>query len=98
MSPDTQLASHLWIDTKKVIWPIKVRNIQQGDKFKPQGMNGATKTLKKLCSDLKINRFEKEDMLVVCKDDCILQVIGIRTSHEYITDDIKNAVTFSIVV
>lgn len=98
MSPDTQLASHLWIDTKKVIWPIKVRNIQQGDKFKPQGMNGATKTLKKLCSDLKINRFEKEDMLVVCKDDCILQVIGIRTSQEYITDDIKNAVTFSIVV
>ena len=97
MNSSIQLASHLWIDVNKATWPIQVRNVRPGDKFKPHGMNGATKSLKKLCSDLKINRFDKENMLVVCKDDNIVQIIGIRTSHEYITDDIKYALTFSIV-
>lgn len=87
----------LWLDASKLSWPIRIRNIEPGDKFKPAGMRGSTKTLKKLCSDLKINRLDKEEILLVCQKDVIVQVIGIRTSHDYTTDDIKNALTFSIV-
>jgi len=92
----TDIASHLWIDKTKVKWPLTIRNIQPGDKFKLHGMNGGSKTLKKLFTDLKINRFDKEEILVVCQYDEILQVIGIRSSHNYITSDIKNAITFRI--
>jgi len=88
---------HLWLDKEKLNWPLQVRNIRPGDKFKPLGMKGATKTIKKLCTDLKIDRFTKEEMLVVCQDDIIIQIIGIRSHFGYITDDIKNAVTFNIV-
>lgn len=93
-----EIPKHLWIDSKKVKWPLTIRNIQPGDKIKPQGMRGATKTIKKICTDLKINRFEKENLLVVCQEDVILQIIGLRTRNEYTTDDIKNALTFKIVV
>ncbi len=93
----SQKASHLWIDSKKIKWPLVIRNIQPGDKFKPQGMKGATKSIKKLCTDLKVNRFAKEDMLVVCQEDIIIQVVGIRNHCEYATVDIKNALTFNII-
>lgn len=88
--------SHLWIDENKIKWPLVIRNFEPGDKFKPHGMKGSTKSLKKLFTDLKINRFDKEEIMVVCQDDEILQVIGLRSSHNYITSDIKNALTFSI--
>ncbi len=89
--------AHLFLDASKISWPLTIRSIRAGDKIKPKGMKGATKSLKKLCTDLKINRFVKEDLLVVCKEDTILQVIGIRSRYDYTTADIKNALTFSIV-
>jgi len=88
---------HLWIDANRVIWPLLVRNIRPGDTFKPLGMEGKTKSIKKLLTDLRINRFAKEDILVVCSEEKIIQVIGIRTAHAYQTSEIKNALTFKIV-
>jgi tRNA(Ile)-lysidine synthase len=87
----------LWIDKDKVRWPLTVRNIREGDKFKPHSMKGATKSIKKLCTDLKISRFAKEEILVVCQNEMILQVIGIKSSDNYVTGDIKSAITFRIV-
>ena len=91
-----EIENHLWLDISKVKWPLLVRNIQPGDSFQPHGMKGATKTIKKLCSDLKVNRFAKEKMLVVLQENAILQIIGIRSSHEWVSSDIKNALTFNI--
>ena len=87
----------LWLDHSKLKWPLKVRSLLPGDSFKPEGMKGSTKTLKKLCSDLKINRFDKEELLVVTQNEKIVQVVGIRTAYNYGTSDIKNAITFNIV-
>lgn len=90
--------SSLWLDINKIKWPLTVRSILPGDKFKPAGMKGASKSIKKLCTDLKISRFAKEDLLVVCQKDTIIQVIGLKTSLNYGTVNVKNAVTFKIVV
>jgi tRNA(Ile)-lysidine synthase len=89
--------AHLWLDLTKVKWPLKIRGIQPGDKFKPSGMKGATKSIKKFCTDLKIDRFTKEDLLVVEQEELILQIIGIQTCHNQTTTDIKNALTFNII-
>ncbi|MEM9549012.1 MAG: tRNA lysidine(34) synthetase TilS [Bacteroidota bacterium] len=86
-----------WLDMTQIEWPVTIRSIQPGDRFKPSGMKGATKTIKKLCTDLKVNRFEKEEMLVVCSDKEIIQIIGLVSSYGYQTGDIKNALTFSII-
>lgn len=95
---DTQLMKQdLWIDKDKIKWPLTIRNIKEGDKFKPYGMKGARKSIKKLCTDLKISRFAKEDLLVVCQNEIILQIIGLKSTDNYVTADIKSAITFRIV-
>lgn len=94
--PDN-VSPSLWLDIEKVNWPLTIRNIEPGDKFQPDGLKGATKSIKKLCTDLKISRFAKDELLLVCQGELILQIIGIKTSHNYNTTDIKNALTFNIV-
>ncbi len=61
-------------DTDKII----IRSIIPGDKYKPSHMNGKTKTLKKLLSDLKVDRFTKEDILVLEINGEIKKIIGIK--------------------
>ncbi|MDF1698170.1 MAG: tRNA lysidine(34) synthetase TilS [Saprospiraceae bacterium] len=88
--------SKLWLDRTKIKWPLRVRSIQPGDKIKPYGASGITKTIKKICTDLKINRFEKEEMLVVCQGEEIIQIINRISREDFTTTDIKNALTFRI--
>jgi len=64
------------IDSDKVI----LRSIKPGDKYKPEHMNGKTKTLKKLLNDLKVDRFTKEDILVLEINGEIKKIIGINDS------------------
>jgi tRNA(Ile)-lysidine synthase len=65
-------------------YPIKetdsviLRSIKSGDKYKPSHMNGKTKTLKKLLSDLKVDRFTKESILVLEINGEIKKIIGIK--------------------
>jgi tRNA(Ile)-lysidine synthase len=92
------IPNHLWLDKEKISWPLTIRNIREGDKFKPHGMHGATKTIKKLCTDLKISLFEKEALLVVCENEIIIQIIGIKSADNYVAQEIKSALTFNIVV
>ena len=91
-----QIPNHLWLNMDKVKWPLIIRSIEAGDKFSPHGMGGKTKSIKKLCTDMKVDAFTKEGMMIVERDSVILQVIGIRSSHESTTSDIKNALTFNI--
>ena len=62
-------------DAEKVKFPLQVRLIQEGDKIKPFGMQGKQKKVKKLLTDLKINRFEKSKIPVIT--DCENQIIWI---------------------
>ncbi|MEE9439022.1 MAG: tRNA lysidine(34) synthetase TilS [Saprospiraceae bacterium] len=64
------------IDSKNIKWPITIRSIANGDKMTPQAMNGKTKSIKKICTDQKINRFVKEKLLVAISDNKIVMLIG----------------------
>ncbi len=74
----------LQIPQNKLTFPLIIRNWQEGDKFKPAGMNGQSKKLSDLFNDLKINRFDRENVKVLISNNIIISVIGFRDSHQII--------------
>ncbi len=73
-------SNYAYIDRAKVHGPIIVRRPQQGDRFHPYGMKGS-KLISDFLTDLKLNRIEKEEQLLVCDDRDILWVVGRRSSE-----------------
>ncbi len=57
---------------------VILRSLKPGDKYKPSHMNGKTKTFKKLLSDLKVDRFTKEEILVLEINGEIKKIIGLN--------------------
>ena len=69
-------------DVEKVKFPLQVRMIREGDKIKPFGMQGKQKKVKKLLTDLKINRFEKSKIPVITdSEDQIIWIPGFCHSN-----------------
>jgi tRNA(Ile)-lysidine synthase len=62
-------------------FPLHVRSCEPGDRFRPSGMKG-TKKLQDLFVDLKLTREERQNALVLVKDNEILWVVGMRRSEE----------------
>ena len=63
--------------------PLVVRNWSTGDRFSPFGMKGQTKKLSDFFGDLKLHRFEKENVKVLTQRDQIIWVVGYRLSHDF---------------
>ena len=69
--------------------PLTVRSWSIGDRFAPYGMNGQTKKLSDFFGELKLNKFEKEQVKLLVQGDQIIWVIGHRLSHYFrVTDGI----------
>lgn len=77
---------HLLLDMSKIEFPVRIRNWKPGDVFRPAKMGGKKKKVKKFLTDLKLDRFAKEKILVLEKDDEILQILGYRTAEGYIAE------------
>lgn len=94
---DSVVEKHLLLDPSKIEFPLKIRTWKAGDKLRPAGMNGNKKKVKNFLTDLKLNRFEKENVLVIEKDETIIQIVGFRTAEGYIAEgDVGIQVAFSI--
>jgi tRNA(Ile)-lysidine synthase len=79
--PDTLLLdSHLWD------FPLTVRTWQAGDLFHPLSMKGKKK-IKALLNEHKIHVLDRKKILLLCKDETILWVIGIRKSNQHVLID-----------
>jgi len=63
-------------------FPLHVRSCETGDRFRPSGMKG-TKKLQDFFVDLKLTREERQNALVMIKDNEILWVIGMRRSEQW---------------
>ena len=78
------------LDADKVGFPLLVRPVRQGDRFQPFGMKGS-KLISDYLTDRKLNRFEKEEKVVV--EDAnhhIVWLVGERTAEPCkITDKTK---------
>ena len=72
---------HAYLDADKVKGKLTVRPTRPGDRFRPFGMKGM-KLVSNLLTDLKVNRLERSQQLVVCDDERILWVVGRRVSED----------------
>ena len=65
------------------MFPLTIRKWKAGDRFQPLGMQGKTKKLQDYFSDLKLNRFEKEEVLILESKGKIVWVIGHRMDERF---------------
>ena len=72
-------------DLEKLVLPLEVRPVVEGDVIQPFGMNG-TKLVSDLLTDRKLTLFEKERARVVVSGDRIAWVVGHRVAAGYEVD------------
>lgn len=79
-----------YFDLDKINNNISIRSRNNGDKLIPLGMSGSKK-LKDIFIDMKIPKEERDIIPILCFDEKIAWIIGIRTSEEYkLTSKSKN--------
>ncbi len=77
-------------DAEKLIFPLTVRKWQKGDYFYPKGMRGRKK-LSKFFKDEKLSIPEKENIWLLCAENKIAWVVGLRSDERFkVTDETKS--------
>ena len=89
--------SYVYIDYDKLAHgKIILRTRRDGDRFSPSGMNGEKK-LKKFFIDSKTPLSVRDNIPLLCTDDKIAAVLGMRVGADFIvTDKTKNILKISI--
>ena len=75
----------IFVDTDQLVFPLVIRKWKTGDVFLPFGMNGKSKKVSKLFKDEKLSLIEKENTWILCSNNQIVWVIGIRSDHRFRT-------------
>ncbi len=73
---------HAMFDLDKLVFPLVLRKWREGDKFQPLGMTGQ-KLVSDLLIDLKYSVFEKDTVHVLCSENKIVWVVGLRISDRF---------------
>ena len=73
----------IFVDADKFCYPLVLRRWNEGDVFQPFGMNGKSKKVSKLFKDEKLSLLEKENVWILCSDNVIVWVIGIRQDERF---------------
>lgn len=71
------------LDADKVKFPLLVRNWQAGDYFCPIGMKKSRKKLSDFFTDQKFSAKQKNECLLLCSDDKIAWVWGLRLDDRF---------------
>lgn len=89
--------SSIFVDEDKLKFPLQIRKWIEGESFQPFGMNGDSKKVSKLLKDIKLSLFEKEAVWLLCSDNQIVWVVGIRADERFkVQDSTKNIVNISV--
>ena len=75
----------IYVDAEKINFPLTIRSWKKGDFFFPFGM----KTKKKLSdffTDLKIDLLEKQKIRLLCSNEQIVWIIGLRADERFRVD------------
>lgn len=76
----------LYVDAGKLLFPLKVRRWQQGDKFVPLGMKGFKK-ISDFLTDIKLDKVSKTNIPVVVSGDKIVALPGYRIDDRFKVDN-----------
>ncbi|WP_281322231.1 tRNA lysidine(34) synthetase TilS [Flavobacterium aestivum] len=86
---DLSVASNrtIFVDEDQLDFPLVLRKWKTGDVFTPFGMDGKSKKVSKLFKDEKLSLIEKENTWLLCSNDQIVWVIGIRADNRFRTSN-----------
>jgi tRNA(Ile)-lysidine synthase len=89
--------STIFVDREKLIFPLTLRHWNEGDVFQPFGMEGKSKKVSKLFKDEKLSLIEKENTWLLCSENQVVWVVGIRQDERFrINSKTKNIVKITI--
>lgn len=75
-------ANTVFVDAEKLSFPLVLRKWKEGDSFRPFGMKGKKK-LSKYFKDEKLSLIAKQKVWVLCSDDEIVWVVGMRLDDQF---------------
>jgi len=78
--------SEIVVDADRISAPLVVRAWKPGDRFCPFGMNGRSKKLQDLFTDLKVSGEDKGRIPVVVAPEGIVWVVGYRPDGRWLAD------------
>lgn len=85
-----------FLDADKVRYPLKVRSFKPGDRFVPFGMTGHKK-LKDFFVDLKVPAKTRYSTPILCCDDTIVWVSGLRIDDRFkVTPETKRVLKITL--
>ena len=71
-----------YLDKDKLIFPLKIRKWEDGDKFIPLGMD-SFKKISDFFIDIKLDVLSKEKVFILCSGNDIVWIIGYRIDDRY---------------
>lgn len=82
----------IFVDKDKIQFPLLLRKWEQGDSFQPSGMNGKSKKVSKYFKDEKLSLIEKENIWLLCSEDQIIWVVGMRQDERFKIEKTSNCI------
>ncbi|MBP4143095.1 tRNA lysidine(34) synthetase TilS [Flavobacterium sp. P4023] len=89
VATDISIASNttIFVDSDKLEYPLVLRRWNEGDQFQPLGMNGKSKKISKFFKDEKLSLLEKENTWLLCSNNTIVWIIGLRQDERFKIDN-----------
>ena len=85
------------VNADTIQFPLTIRNWQEGDRFKPLGMNGMSKRVSDLLQANKLSAAEKKRTWIIESNGQIVWVVGLRGDHRFgakVSDEHKVKLTY----
>jgi len=77
-----KVSNLIYVDADRIQFPLTLRDWKKGDNFYPFGMK-RKKKLSDFFTDLKIDRFEKQKIRLLCSQNQIVWIINYRADNRF---------------